>query len=52
VVRIGGEADRRSDVEILTTLALRVEGVVGVEPTLTYRFDDRNVKPPKELGGI
>jgi CBS domain-containing protein len=52
VVRIRGEMGRRSDVEILTTLILGVEGVIDVEPTLTYRFDDRNVKPPKELGGI
>ncbi|HVC42073.1 MAG TPA: CBS domain-containing protein [Candidatus Saccharimonadales bacterium] len=52
VVRLRGEVDRRSDVEILTTLTLAVEGVIGVDPTLTYRFDDRNVTPPKELGGI
>jgi CBS domain-containing protein len=52
VVRISGEVDRRSDVEILTTLTFAVEGVIGVEPTLTYRFDDRNVMPPKELSGI
>lgn len=52
VVRIGGEVDRRSDVEILTTLVLGVDGVIDVHPTLTYRFDDRNVAPPKELGGI
>jgi CBS domain-containing protein len=52
VVRIRGEVDRRSDVEILTTLTLAVEGVIGVDPSLTYRFDDRNVAPPKELSGI
>jgi osmotically-inducible protein OsmY len=52
VVRISGEVDRRSDVEILTTLTFAVEGVIGVEPMLTYRFDDRNVMPPKELSGI
>ena len=52
VVRIRGEVDRRSDVDILTTLILGVEGVIDVDPTLRYRFDDRNVKPPKELGGI
>ena len=52
VVRIRGELDRRSDVEILTTLILGVEGVIDVDAVLTYRFDDRNVTPPKELGGI
>jgi CBS domain-containing protein len=52
VVRIRGVVDRRSDVEILTTLVLGVEGVINIDPALTYRFDDRNVAPPKELGGI
>ena len=52
VVRIRGEVGRRSDVDILTTLILGIEGVIDVGDTLSYRFDDRNVKPPKELGGI
>ena len=52
VVRVRGELDRRSDMEILITLTLGVEGVVGIDPTLTFRFDDRHVAPPKELGGI
>jgi CBS domain-containing protein len=52
VVRIHGEVDRRSDVDILSTLILGVEGVIDVDPSLTYRFDDRGVAPPKELGGI
>jgi CBS domain-containing protein len=52
VVRVSGEVERRSDVEILTTLALAVDGVIGVDPALTFRFDDRNVKPPKEYSGI
>lgn len=52
VVRIQGEVDRRSDVDILTTLILGVEGVIDVDPSLTSRFDDRGVAPPKELGGI
>jgi CBS domain-containing protein len=51
-VRIHGEVDRRSDVEILINLILGVDGVIGVDATLTYRFDDRNIRPPKELGGI
>jgi CBS domain-containing protein len=51
-VRIHGEVDRRSDVEILITLIFGVDGVIDVDPELTFRFDDRNVMPPKELGGI
>jgi len=31
---------------------LGVDGVIDVDPPLTYGFDDRNVTPPKELGGI
>ncbi len=52
VVRIRGEVDRRSDVDILTTLILGVEGVIDIDQSLTYRFDDRGVSPPKELSGI
>jgi CBS domain-containing protein len=51
-VRIHGEVERRSDVEILINLILGVDGVIDVDPALTYRFDDRNITPPKELGGI
>lgn len=53
VVRMRGEVDRRSEVEILDRLALAVEGVVGVESSVSFRFDDRHVKPPTEqrLGG-
>lgn len=48
VVRMQGEVDRRSDVEILGHLTLAVEGVVGVELSVSFRFDDRDVKPPTE----
>jgi CBS domain-containing protein len=48
VVRLRGEVDRRSDVAILSRLALAVEGVVGVESSVSFRFDDRDVKPPTE----
>lgn len=53
VVRMHGQVDRRSDVEILSRLTLGVEGVIGVESSVTFAFDDRNVKPPTEqrLGG-
>jgi hypothetical protein len=39
-------------VEILINLILGVDGVIDVDPALTYRFDDRHIKPPKELSGI
>lgn len=53
VVRMRGEVDRRSDVEILARLTIGVEGVIGVESSVTFRFDDRHVQPPTEqrLGG-
>ncbi len=45
---ISGVMDRRSHVEILINLIRAVEGVVGVKPAISYRFDDRNiaVSPP------
>jgi CBS domain-containing protein len=49
VVRISGEVDRRSVVRILNDLVRGVEGVVGVDSTLTFAFDDRDVGPSTEL---
>jgi CBS domain-containing protein len=53
VVRLQGKVDRRSEVEILSRLTLAVEGVIAVESSVTFAFDDRHVKPPTEqhLGG-
>ena len=48
LVRLQGEVERRSEVDILGTLVLGVEGVVAVELDLTFRFDDRHVTPTKE----
>jgi len=48
VVRMHGEVARRSDVEILGRLTLSVEGVIGVESSVKFRFDDRHVAPPRE----
>lgn len=48
VVRIRGQVERRSEVEIIATLTRGVEGVMEVESSLTFRFDDRGVQPPKE----
>jgi hypothetical protein len=48
VVRMRSEVARRSDVEILGRLTLSVEGAIGVGSSLTFRFDDRHVAPPRE----
>jgi CBS-domain-containing membrane protein len=52
VVRLRGQVERRSEVEIIATLTQGVEGVMDVESTLTFRFDDRGVQPPKEQRDI
>jgi len=44
-VRLRGTIERRSVAEILVELVHRVEGVVGVEDELGYRWDDRKVRP-------
>lgn len=48
VVRLRGEVERRSEVEMLATLIGGVEGVMEVETLLTFRFDDRGVQAPTE----
>ena len=40
VVTLTGEVDRKSDVDVLTRLALGLDGVVDVVNRLTYRWDD------------
>lgn len=54
VVRLSGQLDLRSTKEILVELADRVDGVVGVVDELTYRREDRAVKPygPSVLGPV
>jgi hypothetical protein len=37
--------DRRSEKEILAALAWRIDGVVGVKDELSYRSDDRELRP-------
>ncbi len=46
VVRLKGEVERRSDKEILVAFVHRVPGVVGVEEELTFKLDDREIRPP------
>jgi CBS domain-containing protein len=40
VVTFSGGVDRKSDAEILTRLTRELDGVVGVEDRLSYRWDD------------
>lgn len=40
VATLSGEVDRKSDAEILTRLALQLDGVVDVVDRLSYRWDD------------
>jgi len=40
VVTLGGELEQRTDVATLVRLAQAVDGVVGVDSRLTWRFDD------------
>ena len=50
IVRLVGNVDRRSTAEILQHLVARVEGVMGVEAILTWREDDREIRPePRDL---
>ncbi len=54
VVTLGGEVDRRSDRELIETFVLRVDGVVGVQNHLRYRYKDPRVSrtiPPVVIGG-
>ena len=50
LVRLVGNVDRRSTAEILQHLVSRVEGVMGVEAILTWKDDDREIRPePRDL---
>lgn len=40
--------ERRGEVEIIATLTRGVEGVIELESSLTFRFDERGVQPPNE----
>jgi CBS domain-containing protein len=51
VVTLTGEVDRKSDVDVLTRLALALDGVVDVVNRLTYRWDDA-AQHPKDAAPI
>lgn len=46
-VRIGGQAERRSEAEMIERIAAMVPGVTGVSSELTWKFDDRGVEAPE-----
>lgn len=45
IITLKGRVDRRSEKEILSALAWRVDGVVGVRNKLSYDTDDRELRP-------
>jgi CBS-domain-containing membrane protein len=45
VVRLSGQVDLQSTKDILVNLVDRIDGVVGVIDELTYRREDRKVRP-------
>jgi CBS domain-containing protein len=49
VVRLEGIVDLRSDSEILTHLVRGLDGVVDVDSTVNYRWNDRDPAPSREL---
>jgi CBS domain-containing protein len=51
VVTLIGEVDRKSDVDVLTRLALGLDGVVDVVNRLTYRWDDA-AQYPKDAAPV
>ena len=46
-VRLGGQADRRSEAEMIERITAMVPGVTGVSSELTWKFDDRGVEAPE-----
>lgn len=46
-VRIGGQAERRSEAEMIERIIAMVPGVTGVSSELTWKFDDRGVDAPE-----
>jgi CBS-domain-containing membrane protein len=49
VVRLEGIVDRRSDADILTHLVRGLDGVVDVDSTVNYRWNDRDPALSREL---
>jgi CBS domain-containing protein len=49
VATLSGEVDRKSDAEILTRLARDLDGIVAVVDRLTYRWDDTDGAPVKQM---
>jgi len=49
MVRIEGTVDRRSDVEMLTHLVSGLDGVVDVDNSVDYRWNDRGARASDEI---
>jgi CBS-domain-containing membrane protein len=49
IVRLSGTVDRRSTATILERLVSQLDGVVGVESSLAWDLDDRELEPIGEL---
>ena len=52
VVRIGGELESKSLAELVSRMIGRIEGTVGVESRLTYRFDDSRLRLEVPTGAL
>lgn len=50
---LGGQLERRSEKSIALAMTRRLDGVLGVVDNLTYRLDDRRLKPAEQaLHGV
>jgi CBS domain-containing protein len=49
VVTLGGEVDRKSSIPVAEALTRRVDGVVDVDPHLSFAFDDTRVHIPEPM---
>lgn len=44
IVDISGQVERRTEIPVITLLIAGMDGVVAVENSLTYRWDDRHIE--------
>lgn len=52
LVRIGGEVETRSLADLVVRMIGRIEGTVGVDSHLTYRFDDSRLHVETPAGAL
>lgn len=48
VVTLAGQVERRSDIRVAVGMTRRLDGVVDVVDKLTYRIDDRHLRPVEQ----